>query len=263
MNSYEEKQEARRQRYLDRAEKAQQESNALYNEAHKMADVIPLGQPIHVGHYSEGRDRRYRGRIHDKFGKAFAALDKSKHYEEKAASVGMGGISSDDPDALQKLRAKLEKLQCNHNLMKAANAIIRVAKSEDACIATLMAIGITELQAQELIKPDCFGYKGFAPFSLANNRNNIVSVKKRIAELEAQEQRKDKREETALYTYREDTEENRVMFEFDGKPSLEVRNVLKRHGFKWSPRRLAWVRYLNNNGLYAAQEVRKQLDTMN
>lgn len=263
MNSYEEKQEARRQRYLDRAEKAKNESNALYNEAHKMADVIPFGQPILIGHHSEGRDRRYRGRIHDKFGKAFAALDKSTHYEEKAARVGTGGISSDDPDALQKLRAKLEKLQCNHNLMKSVNSIIRVAKSDKGCIATLMEIGIPEKQAQELIKPDCFGYKGFAPFMLANNRNNIISVKKRIVELEAQEQRKDKREETALYIYREDSEENRVMFEFDGKPSLDIRNVLKRHGFKWSPRRLTWVRYLNNNGLYAAQEVRKHLDAMN
>lgn len=263
MNSYEEKQEARRQRYLDRAEKAQQEYENLHKEAHQMAQLIPFGQPILVGHHSEGRDRRYRGRIHDKFGKAFAALDKSKHYEEKAASVGTGGISSDDPDALQKLREKLIGLQRNHEHMKAANRAIRLSKTEEQRIIALTAIGFTEEQARELIKPDCMGYVGYAPFSLANSNANINSTKKRIAELEAQEQRKDKKEETELYTYREDTAENRVMFEFDGKPSLEVRNVLKRHGFKWSPRRLAWVRYLNNNGLYAAQEVRKQLDTMN
>lgn len=261
-NSYEEKQEARRQRYLERAEKARQEYEALHEEAHKMAELIPFGQPILVGHHSEGRDRRYRGRIHDKFGKAFAALDKSEHYAEKAETVGTGGISSDDPDALQKLRAKLTNLQRNHEHMKAANRAIRASKTEEERIIALTAIGLTEEQARELTKPDYMGRIGYAPFSLANSNANINSVKQRIAILEAAEQRQDKRVETELYTYREDTVENRVMFEFDGKPTLEVRNVLKRYAFKWSPRRLAWVRYLNNNGLYAAQEVRKQLDAM-
>ena len=92
MNSYEAKQEARRQRYLDRAEQAQQEFQTTHDRAHAMASVIPFGQPILVGHHSEKRDRNYRGRIHDTFGKAFAALDKAKHYEEKAASVGMAAF---------------------------------------------------------------------------------------------------------------------------------------------------------------------------
>lgn len=262
MNSYEEKQEARRQRYLERAGKARQEYESKHEQAHNMASVIPFGQPILVGHHSEGRDRRYRERIHNKFGQAFAALEKSEYYDEKAASVGTGGISSDDPDALQKLRAKLAGLQRNHEHMKAANRAIRASKAEEERIIALTAIGLTEEQARELITPDYMGRIGYAPFSLANSNANINSVKQRIAILEAAEQRQNKIEETELYTYREDTAENRVMFEFDGKPSLEIRNVLKRHGFKWSPRRLAWVRYLNGNGLYAAQEARKQLDAM-
>lgn len=262
MNSYEEKQEARRQRYLDLANKAHQEYEAKHQEAHQMAQVIPFGQPILVGHHSEGRDRRFRGRIHNKFGQAFAALEKAEHYQEKAASVGKGGISSDDPEALQKLRLKLANLQRNHENMKAANRAIRASKNDDERIRTLIAIGFTEEQAHELITPDCFGYVGFAPFSLVNHNAKINSVKKRIATLEAAEQRTNKREKTEHYTYQEDVEENRVKFEFDGKPSLEVRNILKRYGFKWSPRRLAWVRYLNSNGRYAAQQVRKELDAI-
>lgn len=261
-NSYEEKQAARRQRYLERAEKARQEYEALHEEAHKMAELIPFGQPILVGHHSEGRDRRYRGRIHDKFGKAFAALDKSEHYAEKAKTVGTGGISSDDPEALQKLRAKLTNLQRNHEHMKAANRAIRASKTEEERIIALTAIGLTEEQARELTKPDYMGRIGYAPFSLANNNANMHRIQQRIDELERAQSRQTKTAKTELYTYREDTTENRVMFEFDGKPSLEVRNVLKRHGFRWSPRRVAWVRQLNNNGLYAAQEVRKQLDAM-
>ena len=89
-----------------RPNSSREEAERLHEHAHQMADVIPFGQPILVGHHSEGRDRRYRERIHNTFGKAFATMDKAGHYERKAASVGTGGISSDDPDAVDKLKAK-------------------------------------------------------------------------------------------------------------------------------------------------------------
>ena len=72
MNSYEAKLEAKRERYEKKAEQLREEAERLHEHAHQMADVIPFGQPILVGHHSEGRDRRYRERIHNTFGKAFA-----------------------------------------------------------------------------------------------------------------------------------------------------------------------------------------------
>lgn len=41
-------------------------------------------------------------------------------------SVGTGGISSDEPQAIEKLKLKLEKLEKHQELMKAANAAIRM-----------------------------------------------------------------------------------------------------------------------------------------
>lgn len=149
-----------------------------------MAEVIPFGQPILVGHHSEGRDRRYRGRIHDKFGKSFALQDKAKHYEQKAASVGTGGISSDDPDAIQKLRAELEGCEQSQERMKAANKAIRAHKTADTQIAALLALGFNDKQASELVKPDFAGRIGFADYSLKNNNANMRRIKGRIAELE-------------------------------------------------------------------------------
>ena len=126
MNSYEEKQEARRARYEEKASRLRDEAHRLHDQAHEMASAIPFGQPILVGHHSEGWDRRYRDRIHNTFGKAFATMDKADYYEEKAAKVGSGGISSDDPDALDKLNDKLETLRRRHEFMKAANAAIHI-----------------------------------------------------------------------------------------------------------------------------------------
>ncbi|TDX00519.1 DUF3560 domain-containing protein [Dinghuibacter silviterrae] len=82
-----ERAEYRAERAEHRADKAEQKSDQLYNTAQKMASVIPFGQPILVGHHSEQRDRNYRNRIHNTFGKAFEELDKGKHYREKAATA--------------------------------------------------------------------------------------------------------------------------------------------------------------------------------
>ena len=79
MNSYEEKQANRKARLQERAAKAQNESQSTYSRARSMAESIPFGQPILVGHHSEGRDRNFRARIHNTFGKAFALSDKANN----------------------------------------------------------------------------------------------------------------------------------------------------------------------------------------
>lgn len=260
MNAYEQKQAARKARYEERAEQASAESTSTYNRARDMAQAIPFGQPILVGHHSETRDRNYRDRIHTTYGKAFALQDKAKHYEQKAASVGTGGISSDDPDAIEKLRAELANVEQAQERMKAANKAIRTHKTDESRIAVLVAQGLTETQAVELLKPDFAGRVGFPSYTLSNNNANARRIAGRIAELEKRRQRADVEQEGDGYIYREDADENRVMFVFPGKPDEATRGLLKRHAFKWSPSRGAWVRQLNNAGLWAARSIREALD---
>lgn len=259
-NWYERKQAARRERFEDRAASLTDESNQTYARARQMASAIPFGQPILVGHYSEQRDRNYRNRIHNTYGKSFQLQDKAKHYADKAASVGTGGISSDDPDAIIKLQEEVERLESDHALMKNANKAIRTHKTRGAQIAALMALGFTEKLATKALKPDHCGRVGFPSYALSNNNANIRRVKQRIQELESRRALQDIEIEGNGFTYREDTEENRVMFVFPGKPDEQTRTLLKRHAFKWSPSRGAWVRQLNNAGRWAAQQVRKVLE---
>ncbi len=56
-NTFEERQEGKRKRYLRRAEKAREESNRHGNEADRMAKMMN-GQPIFIGHHSKKRHRR-------------------------------------------------------------------------------------------------------------------------------------------------------------------------------------------------------------
>lgn len=263
-NRYQDKLAERKARLEAQADKASAESKSTYKRAKGLASAIPFGQPILVGHHSEKRDRNYRGRIHNTFGKAFALQDKAAHYADRAARVGTGGISSDDPDAIEKLRAELAALEVTQDRMKKANKAIRMNHTPEAQLAALVAQGYSEVDAQDLLKPDFCKRVGFPSYRLSNNNANMRRISDRIKVLEAASMRSDKEETGAGYTYREDTEDNRVMFLFPGKPDEKVREVLKRHAFKWSPSRPGqpWVRQLNNSGLYHASEVRKALDAM-
>jgi Domain of unknown function (DUF3560) len=111
MNRYEHKQASRRERLMACAQRLQAESATTYKQAQSMASVIPFGQQILVGHHSEGRDRHYRECIHNTYGWDFALSDAAERAEQRAAGVGTGGISSDDPDAAEKLCAQLANLE--------------------------------------------------------------------------------------------------------------------------------------------------------
>ena len=54
--------------------------------------------------------------------KASSEHYKAEHYKRKAAGVGRAGISSDDPDALVKLREKLAGMESAHERIKSINA---------------------------------------------------------------------------------------------------------------------------------------------
>jgi hypothetical protein len=246
-NPYEQKQAARKERLEDLAERLKAESDSAYQTARRMASIIPMGQPILVGHHSEGRDRRYRARIWKKQDQACELAAKAKHFQEKAASVGTGGISSDDPEAVDKLRSELAKLEAMQEKMKQANALVR--KNDRA---GLSALGFSETRISQLFTPDFCGRIGFPDYALTNNGANIRRIRKRIEELQTAPTDTTERQEGDI-TIREDAAENRVMLIFPDKPSDEVRAILKSSGFKWSPNRGAWVRVLNNAGRAAAK----------
>ncbi|MGQ1480532.1 DUF3560 domain-containing protein (plasmid) [Acinetobacter baumannii] len=261
LKRFEERQSNRQERYEELADKATSKSTAYFQRSSEMADCIPFGQPILVGHHSEKRDRNFRAKIHSTMGKSVEEMKKAEYYENKAASVGTGGISSDDPNAPDKLQAKLEGLQKAQERMKAANKLIRKVTDREECLKGLIELGLSEKVALEALTP-LYGRCGFPAYALQNNNAEIKRLKSRIAELNAIEERPTQEVETDLYKYSECKIENRCMFIFEGKPSDEIRQILKGNGFKWSPSRGAWVRQLNANGIGASKRVMNQLNAM-
>jgi len=256
MNTFEAKQAARRVRLLAAAENAQQASQQVFHQTREISSLIPAGQPILVGHHSEKRHRRALAKIDHGFRKSHDLYNKARYYEQKASVVGQGGISSDDPEALVKLRQEWEEATLLQDQMKKAN---RMAKKNNA--AGLADLGFSAKEVQDLLTPQWFGL-GFAPYRLTNNQARVRRLAGRIKELETHQGFEDVEIQGHGYTYSEDTTENRVMFEFSGKPEIVVRDLLKRQGFKWSPTRGAWMRLLNDNGISAGNALRRELENL-
>lgn len=274
MNAYESKQLSRKERYERLAEKCAAAATSAGNRARQMGSVIPFGQPILVGHHSEGRDRRYRGRVSSLYERSFELQKKAAYFKSKAASVGSGGISSDDPEAVTKLKEELVELERKQETMKRANLIVRAfykaglrhdspPASEgpvfERYFGKMAEIAIPTGPARKLLEPDFCGRRGFADYQLTNNSANIRRIKARIKQLSANAGRVTTEREVKGVRVVEDAEDNRVQLFFPGKPSEAVRSQLKSSGFRWSPDRGAWVRQLNNAAVYAANYVLQQI----
>jgi hypothetical protein len=121
-SDYEERKENRINRYENHAKKASGEAEVLFDKAHNMASVIPFGQPILVGHHSEGADRSYRKRIDNTHRKSFEAAEKAAYYQDKAETAANSKtISGDNPDAINLYREKMVKLETVQEEMKTVN----------------------------------------------------------------------------------------------------------------------------------------------
>lgn len=266
MNDYEQRKEARIARYRELAEAHAHTAQTLHDDASTRARAIPFGQPILVGHHSENSDRHYRNRIYRTFERSFEALDKARYYEAKAeAAERNNSISSDDPEALNKVRERLAAREAKQKRMKAANRICRNKKlTKEQKIVKLKAQGWNDNYIHHMLNPrETYLKLGFQSWELSNNNASIRSDKKRVKELEAAAQREYIEfrvggEESDL-VYIEDPQENRVQLVFDDKPEEEVRTLLKKRGFKWSRRNQAWQRHLNSQGIAWAEYVMQEL----
>lgn len=231
VNDYESKQEAKRARLQEAADRKRGESAAKLSGARARADAIPFGQPILVGHHSEKRHRSDVDKIDRGMRAGFEAAKEAEDLDRRADAVGTGGISSDDPEAVVKLRAELASLTDQQTKYKKENTAAKKAGSD----------------------PPWPAYK------LTNNGANMRRIQKRIDDLLAKAD--DVTSEQTINGVRivDNVEDNRLQMHFDGKPAPDVITLLKVHGFKWSPSSSTWQRFRSNAATWAAETIAKTL----
>lgn len=219
---YEERQEYKKELYQERAEQAEQRSQSHYEKQSKIASVIPMGQPILIGHHSEKRHRNDLKRIDNEMRRSIQESEKADYYRNKVDNIDNSKvISSDDPQAIEKLQARIEELEKAKVEVKARphewyelpylNADIRRLKDR-----------IKEIQELEELQFEDITFTG----GKAILNRDI----------------------------------NRLQLLFDAIPNEEIRTLLKGHGFKWSRYEQAWQRLYNKNGIRAVRYVIEKIN---
>ena len=224
LGDYSERVEAKRERLQVRAIKANQQSDQRWGAAHSAVAGIVFGQPILVGHHSERKHRRALERSDQAMRQSIALDNKAKRLESRAASVGQAGIASDDPTALEQLRAKLAEREHIQDTFKKANKAKR----------------------------------GSVPaWRLSNNNAEIRRLRQRIEEIQSLHQAAPIEREGDGWRMFED--DGRITIQFDGKPAPEIRQLCRGSGFVWSPSRCAWVRKVTARAVKEAERLADKL----
>ncbi len=239
---YAERRAARIERLEARAAGKRVEAHQRFTKNDALLGVM-AGSPILRGHHSESRHRRDLARIDNDMRKSFeASKDADRLARAASAAESNTAISSDDPEAVAKLTAKLEGLQAAQERMKLVNGLIRKHSKAgpEATRAALLAAGLRAEDVAVAMTPDCFGKLGFPGYALSGGTAEMARVKKRIAELEARAALPDT--EVTFGDVRVVLSDNRVQLYFPGKPSEELRTELKRNAFVWAPSVGAWQR---------------------
>ena len=195
----------------------------------------------------------------DKKYKEFTEWNKKVEKSISKSILGPQVISSDMEDAVEQLQKKIDDAERLQETMKQANRIIKNKKLSDSeKIQKLKKeTELTDKQAEEIMKPDYMGRKGFAAFNLQNNNANIRRMKDRIKDIE-----KKRSDETTEIGFEggiivDNVEDNRVQILFDDKPDADIRKALKQRGFRWAPSKGAWQRQRSSDAMRIAKNILK------
>lgn len=174
--TYRERRLAKAERLREWAEKREAKSAASFKRAHDIADMIPLGQPILVGHHSQRHAERDAERIDNGMRAGFEHGDKARRMHGKAGEIERQAdraIYSDDPDAVEALTARIAELEVERETKKARNAAYRTEHKAELKALTAY------WRDQAMPHPS---------FELTNLSGNIARNKKRLAELSSPRQ---------------------------------------------------------------------------
>lgn len=132
--TYRDRRYAKAERLREWADKREAKAEAAYGASAAIADQIPFGQPILVGHHSEKRARKDQDRIWNNMGRGVENERKAEEFRRRAANIEAAAdhaIYSDDPDAIERLAEKIEKNEAKRAKVKEANAAFRKANKEE------------------------------------------------------------------------------------------------------------------------------------
>ena len=206
---------------------------------------------------------RFNSRRHERMNEhERAACQRLKDWSEKVVKRINRQERLTGWQEVERLQNKLDTLTELHEKMKAANKIVRSKKMVEAeQIDDLVALGFNEQQAIEILKPtERWQSVGFPTYQLQNNLAKIKDTQAAIERHKAMAEAEDKEIKFNGGRVVVCNSEERMRFYFDSIPPVEVRNLMKRNAFKWSPKNGAWQRQLTANCKFDTKRILAELN---
>lgn len=205
------------------------------------------------------RKKERQNAASDRNYKEFQEIQKMLNWIQSIKN-GKGIIKSGDADAVERLEKKLDGLKEAQEKMKAVNAYYRKNKTLDDCpVSTQEQIDDLKSEMQTTWH---FDDKPFATYQLSRNNAEIHRIEDRLKKLRAAKAEGNIESENEYFRTVENTEIMRLQLFFNGKPEAEVRDVLKKNGFRWSPKNNCWQRQLTDNARRSLERVKKELGNL-
>ena len=229
--------EARLERRRAWAAGRERQAAQAFTRASAIADQIPLGQPILVGHHSERRARRDQDRIHSAMSAGVAASKMATHHEAKAAGLAdqlERSVFTDDPDAIEVLEQRIARLEEDLARKKQANAAFRTTKGAPGWAAAAGLSERVEATAAEMMR-QCPWIR--LPFDLTNDRATVRRLRQRVEEIQVRQARQQAVEDaggtlvTVAGSY--------ALVQFAERPDDDTLVALRAAGYTWRQGRWA------------------------
>lgn len=216
-------------------------------KARCMSTMITGGSNFNVRRNDKmnGQERNASDASVEYYNKILEYAKKEKYYAENPDARP---IMAGDSDAVERLQKKLANSKQAHDKMLAVNKVLRKKPVDKAALVEIL--GSNRL-AEQISEKDCMGNVGFAPYALNGSRAGIKAIEERLRLLEKQKAEPTKESTVNGVRIVENPDDVRLELYFDGKPSDEMRSVLKSNAFKWTPSKGAWQRQLTNNARYS------------
>ena len=216
------------------AEKAQERASEEFETASDLIKDLPPGQPILVGHHSEKAHRRLLERSGSHMDKGCEQYKLAQYHEDKAQGLARQletTIFSDDPDAVERLQAKLDERVKLQDGYKKINKLLRTKGLTPAeKLKEILCVGVIgEQTAWELVE------KGYSlpAYMLTNNNSEIRRIHKRIEEITRRRAEHEEADQAGgivahYFAY------GMMTVTFAEKPDYEIIRALKDAGFYWT-----------------------------
>lgn len=178
--TYRERRLAKAERLRGWADGRDAKADAAHANARAIGDMIPFGQPILVGHHSEGRHRRDLARMTGGMDKATEHASKARDMRSRAGGIEAAAehaIYSDDPDAAERLAARIAELEARRDSNKSYN---RSCKQGAPDVALLISERDRDSVTNPAIRDFCTRPDGSLRVGLSNLTADIARNRKRL-----------------------------------------------------------------------------------